>query len=152
MTPSSRCPKSLLSALFALGAVVAAAPAYGQMVPIYDGRKIFAQADFGAISVGPTTLQPGAPFAAFDEFLDLLAEYPPPTPPNPGGFSEATAYQNSQFFPFGIFASGTSSGGWQGEANAYYSAYSLAQFRFRVDTCITYSLDSTMEPSMTPSP
>ena len=128
-----------------LGVVLATAPARAQMIPVADYREIGVYAKFGSMEAGPTELVPAAPFGGFDEFIERIAEYPPPTPPNPGGLTEATAYQNSLFFPAGIFASGTSQGGWQGELTGTYWAYSLFWLHFRTTDCLEYTMDVTVK-------
>jgi hypothetical protein len=143
MNPFTRCGLRILPA--GLAVVLATAPAGAQMIPVDDFRMVGVHAKFGDIEVGPTQIVPTAPFASFEWFLDRVAEYPPPSPPNPNGHTEATAYQNSLFLPAGIFASGTSQGGWQGDFTGTYWAYSLFWLHFRVDYCIEYSLNVTVK-------
>src|SRR5688572_20945050 len=142
MNPLTRSVLRVLAAGLAL--VLGTAPARAQMIPVADFREVGAYAKFGGIEEGPTEIAPAA-FGGFDEFLYRFAQYPPPNPPNPSGHTEATAYQNSLFFPAGIFAAGAASGGWQGEFTGTYWAYSNFWLHFRTTYCIEYQLDVTIE-------
>jgi len=143
MHPLTRSVLRVLPAGLALA--FATAPAGAQMIPVADYREIGAHAKFGDMEDGPTELTPATPFGAFDEILYRLAQYPPPNPPNPSGHTDATAYQNSLFFPAGIFAAGTASGGWQGQFTGTYWAYSLFWLHFRTTDCLDYTMDVTVK-------
>lgn len=125
--------------LAAVGAILTVGLAGAQMVPVADRRELFVRSVYQNVTVGPTLLTPPVAFAKFDTMIDALAE-------TEDGHADATAYQNSQFFPAAIYAAGTSQGETQGVTSGDYSSYSIAEFRFRLDTCIEYSLDATMDP------
>lgn len=132
-------PAAAASLLLAILAVtLPGTPARAQMIPVDDYREIQVAASLGGQQSGPTSLKPGF-FAPFNEYLEALVEG------EEAGNASAFADQISEFFPAAIYASGTSSGQWQVVEGAY-SALSLFGMQFRVDTCITYTLDATVYP------
>jgi hypothetical protein len=105
-----------------------------------------AEAFFGDIHVELPEEHPSTPFGPFEQFLHAFAEYPFADPPNPNGHCEAYAYQNSQFFPGAIAATGYTGGSWDGDFDGVYNAHSIALTRFQIGTCIEYTFDVTIDP------
>jgi len=136
MSVAIRCGLSIV--LAAAAPLFVAGPALAQMVPLTDHREIHASAaQLGSSSQGD--LAPSGPFASFEDYVAPSVE-------TKGGECHAFAFQSSQFYPAGIYASGASNGGWSGEAVGSYETHVLTNFRFRVDNCTTYELDATMSP------
>jgi hypothetical protein len=130
-------PRSAL--LFtALALLLAGGRAAAQMTPVADLRELAAHAHFGSASEGNGLNPPGF-FAPFQTYIDAFAE-------TDDGFAEGFAFQTSQFYAAGINASGSTSGGTQGPGGGTYDAESLAGFHVRMDTCVEYFLDATVEP------
>lgn len=122
-----------------------ASPASALLNPVSDYR--FTETMVNAFGLsdwkqGP----PSAPFSYFDSVINSIIENPDP---NGAGSCQANAFQNSQFHPTLIQASGGSSGYWS-ISPGNYSAGSIAGFRFRLDTCVQYSLDVWLEPGTLP--
>ena len=134
--------RALPALLVAAAAAFAPVLAQAQMIPIEDLRTNAADVTYFGVTQALFE-DPPAPFAYFDSFLNPFVYNPDP---NAGGHCEATAFQVSEFFPAGINASGSTTGGWAINPGGNYSALSFAYFGFRVDTCIEYQLDSWLLP------
>jgi len=112
------------------------------MIPVFDSRVTSVEAHAFGLTKSAIS-HPSAPWAAFQVFDSVTVENPDP---DVGGWSGATAFQTSQFFPAGINISGATSGGRWTTTDGDYTAQSYANFRFRVDTCIEYQLDAWFLP------
>lgn len=139
MVPPSR---KLPALLILVGAFVAPVLAQAQMIPLSDDRVNSVEAHAFGLTKSAIS-RPSAPFAFFQVFDSVTVENPDP---DVGGYSQAAAFQTSQFFPAGINISGTTAGGRWTDTVGDYTAQSYALFHFRVDTCIEYHLDSWYEP------
>lgn len=117
-------------------------PAKAQMIPLADHRENRAYVSYLGVT-DEITEQPPAPFAYFNNLLNV---YVPNPDPEGAGSCEASSFQVSQFFPAGISASGTTAGRWAVVPFGTYSALSLARFDFRLNSCIEYQLDVWVEP------
>lgn len=126
----------------ALGVLICAGRAQSQMTPLEDRREIHARATFVGVTQYLEDFPP-APFAFFNSFVGPFV--PNPDPEGPGS-CEAASFQVSEFFPAGINASGTTSGSWNTLDDGTYNGFSLARFKFRIDTCIEYHLDAWVDP------
>lgn len=126
----------VLGTLLSVSAVVGSA--HGQMMPLEDRREFQAHATHSG-STESLTDAPAAPFAYFDSFLApfVKAEV---------GSAEAATHQVSEFFPAGIHASGSTSGYWT-IAPGTYGALSRAAFKFRVASCLEYTLHVWVDPA-----
>jgi len=131
------------SVLAVLAVLVVAAPAFAQMIPIQDGRELIAHAHYGGQNDSQTAYPPGF-FATRNLLLTASAE-------TLTGEGLANAFQISEFFPAGIYFSGTVNGGWSGAPSATYDALSNAYFRVRIDTCVQYSFFGEVGPGDVPN-
>lgn len=137
--------KPLAMSCVVLGLVLTPGPANALMTPLSDGR--FTSAIVEMLGMRQDLEEhPSAPFAFFNSFLDAVVENPDP---EGTGYCQATAFQNSQFHPTLAQASGTAGGYIQG-ASGLYSAASISGFRFRLDSCVQYTLDVWIEPGTVP--
>ena len=125
-------------ALIAAIGLIVAHEAVAQMTPIHDGRELEAHVHLLNQSAG-TSLSPPGLFAPFQTSLNPIVEIVDV------GFCEAFTFQSSEFFPGAIYGSGDTYGAWQGEAVGTYDAHSLTQFVVRIDSCVTYALDATLD-------
>jgi hypothetical protein len=141
MTLSPTCRIGLPLALAAL--LLAARTSSAQMVPLTDVRWLDARAEYQGAVDGQYFHIPSAPFAPFNELLEAYVDG------SVEGSASADAYQNSQFYPSAIYASGTTSGQWQTVGPGNYAAHAVSGFEFRVDTCVTWSLYVQVDPGDT---
>lgn len=129
-----------------LGALIVAGGAQGQMIPLEDRRVNHARVIFLGITDSQTETPP-VPFAHFNSFLNPFVQNPDP---EGSGSSDATAFQDSEFFPGGINASGSTGGSWYAVPGTY-DAVSLASFAFRVNTCVDYQLHAWLKEGDVPT-
>lgn len=135
-------PRKQLALLILLAAFMTPTSARAQMIPIFDSRVTSVEAHAFGLTKSAIS-HPSAPFAFFQVLDSVTVENPDP---EVGGWSGATAFQTSQFYPAGINISGATSGGRWTTTDGDYIAQSYANFRFRVDTCIEYQLDAWFLP------
>lgn len=119
-----------------------AGPARAQMIPLADHRENRAYVSYLGVT-DEISEQPSAPFAYFNNLLNV---YVPNPDPEGAGSCESSSFQVSQFFPAGISASGTTAGRWSTVPFGTYSGLSLARFDFRLNSCIEYQLDVWVKP------
>lgn len=129
------------AALAVVLALFSTAVSHAQMIPVADERVVSAHAHYEGVSDGDT--QRPAYFVSWNAQLGKTAS-------TDNGFADAGAFQISEFFPAAIYASGGASGEWQGTSSGTYDALSYFHMRFRVNNCITYALDATVEPGFAP--
>lgn len=123
----------------ALALLLSAAPAAAQMTPLADGRYVSAGAACAGVVDGPFALSPPAAFAYWNGYADALAEGPL------AGSAAATGWQVSEFFAAGIYGAGSAGGSWNVTSGSYEAA-SHADFVFRVNQTLRYTLDIDIDP------
>jgi len=122
--------------------LIAADPGGAQMVPLEDHRELWARAESGGESQHSVVLVQNP----FDPMIDGWAHaYVESGPPEEGN-AEADAFQSSTFFPAAAYAGGGTSG--RIHRAGRYEASSLAEFVFRLDYCVEFTLDATVIPSV----
>jgi len=126
-----------LPALALAAGLAAAGPAAAQMTPLSDLRRVYASASSGAVNQTKSFTPPTA-FDYWAPHADAQAIDPD------AGEASASAWQVSQFLPSSIFASGGATGEYQ-VAPGSYSASSYSTMTFQTATCMTWSLDATVE-------
>ncbi len=127
----------LVTLATAVGIAAAVTPVAAQMTLLTDARSVVAHATSAGVSDG----QAWAPTVAGDPwdqtaYVQVFGD--------PEGEASATAWQNSEFYSAGIFASGGATGEFQ-VATGDFGATSTFALIFRTDTCTSWFLDGTVD-------
>jgi hypothetical protein len=123
-----------------LGAMLTGAiPVRAQMVGLQDKREVFTIASVGLV-IDDMLANPPAPFAYWTRNVQGFVNIDE-------GWSQTDAGQHSEFTSNYITAVGNTQGGRGPDGGGSYEAYSRTSFRFRVDSCLTYTLSASVYPN-----
>jgi hypothetical protein len=128
--------------LLVLVAPLRSQQAEAQMTPVEDLRYLEARVHYEGYVTDIMRLPPGF-FLKFEETITAYLEGAK------AGSVEASAFQSSEFFPAGIYMSGTASGSWNVNPAEYYTATAHTHLKVRLDHCIDFSFYGQVDPGDT---